>query len=182
VKIRYNSPVILTYALLSAGVLLLGALMGPRVVTQFFSAPCYVDLSSPGFYLRLFSYVLGHAGWGHYIANLMLILLVGPLLEEKYGSRRLLVMVALTAVITSLSNLLLFHASVMGGSGIAFMLILLASFANIRKNEIPLTFLIVATLFLGQEVISSLRTDQVSQFSHLLGGFIGALFGLRGGG
>ena len=177
-KLRYNAPVVLTYALLSLGVLLLGMVTPPDTALRYFSAPAHLDLASPLFYFRLVSYVMGHAGWDHYIANLMLILLVGPLLEEKYGSSRLLVMAGLTTLITSLSNLLLFHASVMGGSGIAFMLILLASFSNIGRNEIPLTFVVVATLFLGQEVISSLRTDQISQFSHLLGGFIGALFGL----
>ena len=178
-RVRYNSPVILTYALISVGILLISTLIGQRFMIRFFSTPSHVNLSNPLFYLKLVSYIFGHAGWAHYIGNLMLILLVGPLLEEKYESSRLLYMIFVTAIVTSLSNLLLFHASVMGGSGIAFMLILLASFSNIKQNEIPLTFVIVAFLFLGEEIVSTLRSDQISQFSHLLGGFIGAFFGMK---
>lgn len=65
----------------------------------------------------------------------------------------------------------------MGGSGIAFMLILLSSFSNIKSKKLPLTFIIVAVLFIGSEVVSTLKVDRISQFSHLAGGFIGAGYG-----
>jgi len=107
----------------------------------------------------------------------MIILLVGPLLEEKYGSGKLLEMILITAIATGLLNAFLFSNSLIGGSGIAFMLILLGSFSNIRSKEIPLTFILIAVLFIGSEVISTLKIDQISQFSHLAGGFIGAGYG-----
>jgi membrane associated rhomboid family serine protease len=112
----------------------------------------------------------------------MIILLVGPLLEEKYGSGTLLEMIFITAITTALLNAFLFSNSLIGGSGIAFMLILLSSFSNIKSKEIPLTFIIIATLYIGSEIISTLKVDRISQFSHLAGGFIGAGYGfLRGG-
>jgi membrane associated rhomboid family serine protease len=107
----------------------------------------------------------------------MIILLVGPLLEEKYGSGKLLEMIFITAIVTALLNAFLFSTSLLGGSGIAFMLILLSSFSNIRSKEIPLTFIIIAVLFIGNEVVSTLKIDRISQFSHLVGGFIGAGYG-----
>lgn len=113
----------------------------------------------------------------HLVGNLMIILLVGPLLEEKYGHKKLLGMILITAISTALLNALLFSNSLVGGSGIAFMLILLGSFSNIRTKEIPLTFIIIAFLFIGSEIISSLKTDQISQFSHLAGGLVGAGYG-----
>jgi membrane associated rhomboid family serine protease len=58
-----------------------------------------------------------------------------------------------------------------------FMLILLSSFTNIRSGEIPLTFLLVVVLFLAKEVIAGFANDDISQFAHILGGFIGSLFG-----
>lgn len=108
----------------------------------------------------------------------MIILLVGPLLEEKYGSGKLLEMILIAAITTAVLNAFLFSNSLIGGSGIAFMLILLGSFANIKSKEIPLTFIITAVLYIGSEVVSSVKIDNISQFSHLAGGCVGAVYGL----
>ncbi len=86
-------------------------------------------------------------------------------------------MICITAVATAFLNAFFFSTSLIGGSGIAFMLILLSSFSNIRSREIPLTFIMVAILFIGGEVISILKADNISQFSHLSGGFVGACYG-----
>jgi hypothetical protein len=86
-------------------------------------------------------------------------------------------MILVTAVSTALLNALLFSNSLIGGSGIAFMMILLSSFSNIRAKEIPLTFILVAVLFIGSEAVSILKPDRISQFSHLAGGLIGAGYG-----
>ena len=178
-RIKYNSPVILTYSILSMCVL---ALSGNGMLAGYFSSPAQLSLFNPFFYFRLVSYIAAHGSWTHLIGNFMIILLVGPLLEEKYGSCALLEMIFITAIATALLNAVLFSNSLIGGSGIAFMLILLSSFSNIRSREIPLTFIIIATLYIGSEVFSTLKVDRVSQFSHLAGGFIGAGYGfLRSG-
>ncbi len=178
-KIKYNAPVILTYALLSICVLIFSS---SGLLVTYFSSPAQLSFSNPIFYLRLVSYIAGHAGLNHLIGNLMIILLIGPLLEEKYGSTKLFEMILMTAISTALLNAFLFSNSLIGGSGIAFMLILLGSFSNIKSREIPLTFIIIAVLFIGNEVISTIKIDKISQFSHLAGGFIGAGYGfLRSG-
>jgi len=173
-KIKYNSPVILTYTLFSISIL---AFCRNTVLVKYFSSPSHIVFSDPYFYVRLILYIAGHGSFFHLMGNLMIILLVGPLLEEKYGSGKLLEMILITAVATGVLNAFLFSNSLIGGSGIAFMLILLGSFSNIRSGEIPLTFILIAVLFIGNEVISTLKIDQISQFSHLAGGFIGAGYG-----
>lgn len=173
-KIKYNSPVILTYTIISIAVLLLSF---PNHATRLFASPANLSFLDPVFYFRLVSYVAGHAGWPHLMANLMIILLIGPLLEEKYGSARLLEMFFMTAVTTAIVNAALFSTSLIGGSGLAFMLILLGSFSNIKSKEIPLTFVIIAVIYIGNEVGATLKADGISQFSHLAGGFTGAFYG-----
>ena len=173
-KIKYNSPVILTYSILSICIL---TFCSSGSLAKYFSSPAHLSFLNPYFYFRLVSYIAGHGGWSHLIGNLMIILLVGPLLEEKYGSGKLLEMILVTAIITGLLNAFLFSTSLTGGSGIAFMLILLGSFSNIKSKEIPLTFIIIAVLFIGSEVASTLKIDRISQFSHLVGGFSGAGYG-----
>ncbi|PIE71119.1 MAG: rhomboid family intramembrane serine protease [Deltaproteobacteria bacterium] len=176
-KIRYNAPVILTFTLISILVLLIANLTGHQFIDRFFSAYPEIRLGSPMDYFRMVSYVAGHANWQHLASNFSLILLIGPLVEEKYGSVRLFEMMVVTAILTALLNAFFFSTGLIGASGIAFMLILLGSFSNIRSGDIPLTFIIVAILFLGAEVVSSLQNDQVSQFAHLAGGVMGAAYG-----
>ena len=57
------------------------------------------------------------------------------------------------------------------------MMILLGSFVNARAGEIPLTFLIIAILFIGKEVVSAFGQDSISQMAHIIGGLCGAVFG-----
>jgi membrane associated rhomboid family serine protease len=90
---------------------------------------------------------------------------------------KLLVMILVTALATGLMALAL-GTGVMGASGIAFMMILLASMANVRGGEVPLTFIAVATIYLGGEIVAGLHAnDGISHMAHLTGGAVGALFG-----
>lgn len=57
------------------------------------------------------------------------------------------------------------------------MIILLSSYSNEGKSEIPLTFILIAILFLRKEIIHSLETDQISHAAHVISGRCGAAFG-----
>lgn len=175
-RIRYNAPVILTFTLLATAVLIVDQITG-SFVGRFFAAPPKFDGSSLFGYLRLLSYVLGHKNWLHLMSNFSIVLLIGPVLEEKYGSWPVLLMLVVTALATGILNVLFFSTGLMGASGIVFMLILLSSFTNIRSGEIPLTFILVVALFLAKEIINAFSEDNISQFAHILGGFCGSLFG-----
>ncbi|AEV67707.1 rhomboid family intramembrane serine protease [Acetivibrio clariflavus] len=176
-RFHYNSPVILTYTILSFIVLLLGEFTNFYSTRLLFSV-YRSSLSDVFFYFRLFGHVLGHADWNHYLNNFLIILIIGPMLEEKYGSKNLLVMMAITAVMTGLLNILLFSSALLGASGIVFMFILLGSFANIRKGKIPITLVLVIIVYLGNEVADALlKQDNVSQLTHIAGGIFGCIFG-----
>jgi membrane associated rhomboid family serine protease len=133
------------------------------------------------FYIRLLGHVLGHANWEHFINNFLIILILGPMLEEKYGSKKLLLMMAVTALVTGLLNILLFKGSVLlGASGIVFMLILLSSFVNMQKGTIPITLILVMIIYMGRELANGiLQEDNISQTAHLLGGICGCIFGFK---
>jgi GlpG protein len=101
------------------------------------------------------------------------------MLEEKYSSEKILKVIVVTALITGLVNFILFPGSALcGASGVVFAFILLTSFANFRKGEIPLTFILVAVVFIGQQVMEGLFVkDNVSNLSHIIGGLVGAVAG-----
>ncbi|MFC1586130.1 rhomboid family intramembrane serine protease [Fibrobacterota bacterium] len=176
-RIKYNSPVILTYTLLCTSVMLLDDLTPGTLSGAFFAVYPQMDFTDPIGYWRLFSHIAGHQDWVHLMGNFSFVLLLGPILEEKYGSGRLLSMILFTGLITGIINVMLFPTGLMGASGIVFMFIILSSFTNFRSGDIPLTFILIIILFLTKEVLSALKEDSVSQFAHILGGIIGSMFG-----
>lgn len=176
-KIHYNSPVVLTFFFLSVSALLLDILTKGWTTVHLFSV--YRSPITPLFFVRLFGHVLGHSGYAHFTGNMVLFLVVGPPLEEKYGSKALLAGILLTALVSGLLQCALFpHTALLGASGIVFMLILLSSLAGMKAGSIPLTLILVAVIYLGQELYSGLFVqDNVAHFMHLVGGACGTGFG-----
>ena len=176
-RLDYNSPVVLTMAALAFVILLVNYATGGGLNRVL--AVRYTSWADPMMYLRMFTHVLAHADLAHFTGNFLFILAVGPMVEEKYGSRRLLGLIALTAFVTGLVNVIFFHGvALIGASGVLFMLILLSSFTNIREGRIPLTFILVALLYLGNEIVTGvIQSDNISQFSHVIGGICGGFFG-----
>ncbi len=178
-RIRYNAPVTLTVALLSALVLAIDQLTGAGIIPAICVVPGKgaFSFSSAPDYIRIFTHIIGHVSWEHLLSNFAIILLIGPILEEKYGSFSLLIMILITAFVTGVLNALIFSTGLLGASGVAFMMILLVSFTNIRNGEIPLTFILILILYLAKELISSVQANQISEFAHIVGGMCGSMFG-----
>lgn len=178
-RIKYNAPTTLTYSFFCTLVVALDQHYLYGLVRAFFTVPnaLLFDLFDPLNYLRLFTHIAGHADWNHLVSNLAYILLLGPMLEEAYGSLTMLLMIVVTGFITGVLNVCFFPHPLLGASGVVFMMILLASFTNHGKNDIPLTFILIVILYLGREILNAFKGDDISQFAHLAGGFCGSLFG-----
>ena len=174
-KVKFNSPLILGFAISCAAVTVLGTLTGESSTALLFSTYAS-SLTDPLTYLRLLTHVLGHSGIAHLVGNLGYILLLGPALEEKYGWKKLFLVILLTAFFTGLIHNVLFPRTILlGASGVVFMFILLTSFTEFREGEIPLTFILVAVIYLGQQVWDGIAVrDNVSNLSHIIGGIIGS--------
>lgn len=179
-KITFNSPVVLGFIFISLAVLVVGLLTGGKSNELLFMT-YHSALTNPLTYVRFFTHVLGHGGWEHYIGNAAYILLLGPMLEEKYGSNRILMVILITAAVTGVVNYVLFwNVALCGASGVVFAFILLTSFTSFKNGEIPLTFILVTIVFLGQQVYEGLfLQDNISNLSHVLGGIVGAIVGYR---
>jgi rhomboid protease GluP len=177
-RISYNSPVVLTFALICLGVLLLGLLTKQRSTALLFSvyrAPLTDLLTYPRFFLH----VLGHSGWSHYLGNMLMLLIVGPPLEEKYGGKKLVLTMAITALVSGLVQFVFFPGSaLLGASGIVFMMIVLLSMTDMRSGRIPVTLILVLIFYIGREAVNGFALkDNVSQITHIVGGACGAVAG-----
>lgn len=183
-KIKYNSPVVLTFALTSIAIFFINHLFwgdldssSEGLMRKFFVLRGVWNWDEPLNYFRLFSYSLGHANAGHIAGNMSIFLLIAPIMEEKYGSRNIARMMIITILVTAIFQILLFDTNLVGASGLVFMFITLVSFANVEKGTIPLTFILVALFYVGQEILHSTENNQISEYAHIVGGVMGGIFG-----
>ena len=161
------SLIVLIFDMLTKG-------MTSRLFGMYFSS-----WKDPMMYVRFFTHIFAHADLKHYTGNFMLILMIGPMVEDKYGSKDLMKMIAITSLVTGIIDIAFFrNVMFIGASGIVFMMILLASFTDIRNGRLPITVLLIAVLYIGNEVVNGfVLKDNVSQLSHIVGGFCGAFLG-----
>ena len=101
------------------------------------------------------------------------------MLEEKYGSKKIGSAILITAVVTGVVNYIFFPNTVLcGASGVVFAFILLTSFTGFHDGEIPLSFILIAIIFIGQQVVDGIFVrDNVSNLSHIIGGIVGSVIG-----
>lgn len=179
-KFQYNATVILSFFFICLIILIIDKIMRGKFSTMFFSSGRNDSLLNPLTYFKLVSHSLGHSNWDHLYSNFLKILLIGPLIEEKYGSYQLLVMMIITSLIIGIINRLFSKNRILGASGIAYMLIVLCSFVNIEDGKIPLTLVLILLFFVVDEIINLLRRkkDGVSHLGHVTGAICGLILGI----
>ena len=179
-KFDYNAPVILTYFFICLIILMIDKLCKGKFSATFFTTYKNDSLLNPLTYFKLVSHSLGHADWDHLYSNFIKILLIGPLIEEKYGSINLLIAMILTSLIIGIVNKVFGKGGILGASGVAYMLILLSSFVNMENGKIPITLTLIILFFVVDEVIKLFRRkkDGVSRLEHITGAICGIVFGL----
>ena len=177
-KITFNSPVTLSFTAICFVVMILNYITAGASNRLFFIT-YHSSLSSGFTYIRFFTHVLGHSGWQHFIGNMSYILLLGPLLEEKHGSKKIVIVICVTAFVTGIINYIFFwKIALCGASGVVFAFILLASFTNFKEGELPLTVILVAVIFIGQQVYEGIFVqDNFSNMAHIIGGIVGTVIG-----
>ncbi len=177
-KVSFNAPVTLSLVGISFVVTVLNYITGGMIGKMLFMT-YRAPLLSPGTWIRSVTHIFGHADWAHFAGNMSYLLLLGPMLEEKYTSKTLGAVVLITAFVTSLVNFIVFPSvALCGASGVVFAFILLSSFTSFKEGEIPLTFILVAVFFIGQQIIEGITVrDNISNLSHIIGGIVGGLAG-----
>lgn len=178
IKITFNALVVLGFAAICFIATLLNYLTNGKSNQMIFMT-YHSSLMSPLTYLRLFTHIFGHDGWQHFIGNMAYILLLGPMLEEKHGPMKIIEVIAVTALVTGVINYVFFwNTALCGASGVVFAFILMASFTSFREGEIPITFILVAAIYLGQQIYDGVvLNDNISNMAHVVGGIVGGILG-----
>ena len=174
--IDYNSPIIINYILVCFVLFVLN-----KLTNGYINNICYLPsnlIINPFALHRLLLYTLVHGSFEHLIGNMALLALTGPSVEKKYGSGITLGLIAINSVMVGLLQGVVIHQDVIGASSIVFMFVILSVFADTETQKIPLTVFIVASCYIGNELLGALTADSVSQLSHIMGAVMGLIFGV----
>lgn len=176
-KINFNAPLTLVFALMATLALGINTLSAGWFNSMF--ALRFTSWADPMMYMRLITYPFCHANMSHLVNNMMLFLVLGPILESKYKSKRMMIAMLFTSLISGIVHLIIAsRVGLIGCSGIVFMMIILASFSGNGKG-IPLTFIFVFILYIGGQIISAIQVNNISELTHILGALCGAYIGFK---
>lgn len=173
-KITFNAPFILTFTLIAT--LVFTITLQSHVHLRMFTLEGIFNSNDWQNYFGLLLYPFSHLNIQHLVGNFGIILLLGPILEKKFGWKKLALMCAATTLVIAVTHIIISDSQLIGASGLVFMFIVLASLIDSSGKDIPLTFILVAILFLGQEIIGSFKNDSISQIAHICGGIMGVVF------
>ena len=177
-KIVFNAPVTLLFLAVGLAVLVINLETGDALIP-------WVSCSASDSYLVGFvAYPFGHADLWHYLSNAFVLLLVGPIAEERYGSGPLVIMMLITTFLIAIIHLLVSpDVAVLGSSGIVFMCVILSAHVQIAHARhtgvirVPVTLLLVVALYLGLEFFMIGSPDNISHMAHVTGGVCGFILG-----
>lgn len=178
-RIKYNAPVSITLIIVTFLVFFLDQEFNEYLISSWFTADgnTTFSYSEPLAYIKFITHVFGHYDISHLMGNGVYIILLGPLLEEKYGSKQILGLAIVTAILSGLINAFFVSGYLLGASGIVYLYIFLASFTNVEKGEFPITAIILIGFYIYKDLF--LRSeDNVSIITHCIGAVIGILYGI----
>lgn len=174
----FHSYVIIGYFLICLSLFILNTITNNKV-TSFLKIR-RGSFFNPMNYLRLVTSSLCHSDFNHFKNNFIFILLLGPILEEKYGSFVLLEMLLITMVASSLFHLLFYDSSAIGSSDVVYMMVMLCAVACSFDKKIPITFVFLFLFFVLGEILLMFfhkKGDKTSHDGHVVGAILGFVFG-----
>ena len=180
-KFSYDAPVTLTFVIVCAVLFLLnnlviknGALSNVLAspTSQTGSLPFIVK--QPLSYLRLLLYIFGAENVNSFMTNLLIILVLSPAMEERYGSVIIGIMIFVSALFAGVLNACFCDVSLAGPVPVICMMIFLTAFMSFSKKTVPITFLCVIIAFGILSITSGMGV--VRFIICIAGGLCGSLF------
>lgn len=179
----FDSPVTISFSLLSVLLFVLNCLAFKGTLdVKILSSPTTsagpipfmaTQISS---YLRLFLYAFGSQNFVGLLSNLLFLLMLGPVMEERYGSLVIGIMMAVSVLFSGVLNTCFCETSLQGCMPIIFMMIFLNSFMSFSKKKIPVSFLVIFVFYIAREVFGKTFSEIVGLIICITGGLCGSLF------
>lgn len=179
----YDSPVSLSFVILSVLILVLdltvlklklnqSILLSPTSSAGAFPF-AFSDVKS---IFRLFLYIFGGTDKTVFLTNCLLIILMGPEMEERYGSIIIGIMIFVAAFFAGVLNACFCKNPMSGCNSVVFMFILLDTILTFSKKRIKATSIAIIALFICREVFIGNVNGAVGVMITIAGGLCGSLF------
>ena len=178
-KFIYDTPATLTFAFICIGLFAADTLIFKnQLAANYLSSPTTAGgklafmASNPLSYVRLITYAFGATSSSVLICNMIFILLLGPAMEERYGTVVIAIMTIVSILFSGVLNACFSKTSLTGCTAVIFIMIFLNSFVSLSKKKIPLSFVVVFILF----VCSITFEGGIKIIINIAGGLCGSLF------
>ena len=182
-KFVYDAPVMLTFALAVLVIFVLDTfVVKGKLAEKWLLSPTSAEGSLPFAFsdftsiFRLFLHVLGGRDIPFLICNLIFILLLGPEMEERYGSVIIGIMIFVAALFSGVLNACFCKIPVSGSEPVVFMLILRCAMMHLSRSTVSASALVVIILFAVMLVLRKNPNGVVGVVITLAGGLCGSLF------
>lgn len=182
-KLSYDAPVTLTFSLVCIVLFLvdnflLKNFLGQHIFCSPTAAKGPYPFSFSEFisYPRLILYVFGSKSFVLLFTNLIYILLLGPSVEEQYGSVVIGIMIAVSALFSGVLNASFCSATLQGTAPIVFTMIFLNAFMTFSRRKIPVSFIVVMILYILIGCLDKEANGFIGTIVNMAGGLCGSLF------
>lgn len=189
-KFIFDSPVVLVFSVVSAVIFISDLILKLNLSEKIFecpgakSVPAF-DFKSALSYVKLVIYPFGGENSTSFFLNIGFILLLGPVLEERYGSIMLTLMIFITSLVGGVLTACVSTFGISGCGEIVFMMIILSVLSVFIKKQLPVSWIFIFALYLAFSLFSGKKIsgfmpfmqNNVPVFIQLASGICGSLFG-----
>ncbi|MBP5568442.1 MAG: rhomboid family intramembrane serine protease [Treponema sp.] len=181
-KFEYDAPVTLSFIVITVLIFVISLIAKDAKIQSLLVAPTNAAGKAPFSFsniksiLGLFLYIFGGADPALLFTNLLFIALIGPSMEERYGSFIIGIMMFVSALFAGVLNACFCKYPMSGCSAVVFMLVLLNAMMYFSKNKITGTSVSMIILFILREVYIKNPNKAVGVIIILAGGLCGSLF------
>lgn len=186
IKFVYDSPVALSFAIITVLIFLLNSFVLKGRVNSFFYAPTNASgefpfvFSGVNSYLRLALYQFGYFDLSFLFADLIIILLLGQILEERYGSVIMALMMFFSSLFSGVLNACFCKERLCGAASIVIMMVFLNTLTSISKKKVSVLSIITIAFVICREFFARNGGFKDSGFMGVIitvaGGLCGSLF------
>lgn len=177
-KFSYDAPVSQSFVLISLVIFILDFfVLNLKLNQNYLLTPTPVfSIRDPLVILRTIIYIFGETDKVYLFTNLLFIILIGPVMEERYGSVIIGIMFFVAAFVTGSMSACFCKVAYRGCSSVVFMLLLLNAMMFFTKKTISATSITMVVLFICREFFIANPNGVVGTLIILAGGLAGSLF------
>lgn len=182
-KFSYDAPVSQTFVIITVAIFLLDLLVFKlKLNTSYLIAPTSAagnlpfSLKEPLSWVRLLFYIFGGTDKALLFTNLLFVILIGPTMEERYGSIIIGLMFFVSAMFTGVLNVCACKFGISGCSSVVFMLLILNALMFFTKKTVSATSITMILLFVCREFFIQNPNGIAGTLITLAGGLCGSLF------